>query len=64
MKPTVQPAQARICLKKFLSQNGMKQGDALSSLFLTFFLGICHQEGSRETGRTEIEWDTSASGLS
>jgi hypothetical protein len=22
--------------------------------------GICHQEGPRETGRTETEWDTSA----
>jgi hypothetical protein len=24
---------------------------------------MCHQEGPRKTGGTEIEWDTSASGL-
>jgi hypothetical protein len=24
--------------------------------------GVCHQEGPREPGRTDIEWDTSAFG--
>jgi hypothetical protein len=42
---------------KFTVQNGLKQGDALSPLPLNFVLG------PREIGRTETEWDTSASGL-
>jgi hypothetical protein len=28
-----------------------------------FCFAICHQEGPREPGGTEIEWDTSAFGL-
>jgi hypothetical protein len=48
---------------KFTVQNGLKQGDALSPLLLNFAFGIDYQRGQRETGRTETEWDTSASGL-
>jgi hypothetical protein len=33
------------------------------TIALQLCFGICHQKGSREPGRTEIEWDTSASGL-
>jgi hypothetical protein len=46
---------------KFTVQNGLKQGDALSQLLFNF--GVCHQEGPREPGRTDVEWDTSAFGL-
>jgi hypothetical protein len=40
---------------KFTIQNGLNQEDAFELCF-----GICHQEGPRETGRTDMEWDTSA----
>jgi hypothetical protein len=45
---------------KFTIQNGLKQGKALSPL-LAFQLcfGICHWEGPRELGRTEIELNSS-----
>jgi hypothetical protein len=45
----------------FPIQNRLKQADVLSSLLSTL-LGIHHQKGSSEPGRTEIEWDTSAFG--
>jgi hypothetical protein len=41
---------------KFTVRNGLKQGDALSSLLLNCF-GICCQEGPGEPGRTDTEWD-------
>jgi hypothetical protein len=43
---------------KFSIENGLKQGDAFQIYF-----GICHQEGLREPGGTDTEWDTSAFGL-
>jgi hypothetical protein len=48
--------------EKFLIHNGLKKGYAISPAFQLYF-GICHQKGPRGTGRTESEWDTSASGL-
>jgi hypothetical protein len=45
----------------FPIQNGLKQGDALSPLLFNFALE--YAEGSGKPGGTEIEWDTSASGL-
>jgi hypothetical protein len=47
----------------FPIQNGLKQGDALSPLLFNFAFRISHSEGPGKPGGTEIEWDTSASGL-
>jgi hypothetical protein len=38
--------------EKFTVQNGLKQGDCFSTLF-----------GDMQSGGTDTEWDTSASGL-
>jgi hypothetical protein len=44
---------------KFRIQNGLKKRDFIATAFQLCF-GICQQEGPREPGRTEIEWDISA----
>jgi hypothetical protein len=46
----------------FTIQNGLKQGDALSPLLFKLLWNM-RQEGPRERGRTDTEWDTSAFGL-
>jgi hypothetical protein len=43
---------------------GLKQGDALSSLLFNFALEYVIRKVAEKPGGTEIEWDTSASGLS
>jgi hypothetical protein len=54
---------SKVLIGKNLSiQNGLKQGDALSSLLFNFALE-CHQEGPRKSGSTATEWNTSAPGL-
>jgi hypothetical protein len=47
---------------KFTIENGLKQRDFITTAFQLCFR-ICHQEGSREPGGTDTEWDTSAFGL-
>jgi hypothetical protein len=47
----------------FPIQNGLKQGDALSPLLLNFALEYAIRKVQGKPGGTEIEWDTSASGL-
>jgi hypothetical protein len=44
-------------------QNGVKQEDILSSLFLNFDLEYAVNKVQEKPGGTEIEWNTSASGL-
>jgi hypothetical protein len=46
----------------FPIRNGLKQGDTLSPLLLTLFYNMPLGR-SRKPGGTEIEWETSASGL-
>jgi hypothetical protein len=57
-----------VCIGKHLSdsfpiQNGLKQGDALSSLLFNFALEYAIRKVRGKPGGTEIERDTSASGL-
>jgi hypothetical protein len=40
--------------------DGLRDGDVLSPLTFNFAYGIRFQEGPRELGGIEIEWDTSA----
>jgi hypothetical protein len=47
----------------FPVQNGLKQGDDLLSLLFNFCYRICHYEGPGKPNGTEIEWNTSTSGL-
>jgi hypothetical protein len=49
----------RMCLNETY---GTVQIGFVSIAFQLCF-GICHQEGPREPGRTETEWDTSSCGL-
>jgi hypothetical protein len=50
-------------LSKFSIENGLKQGDALSPLLLNSALEYAIRTVQEKEGRTETEWDTSASGL-
>jgi hypothetical protein len=59
---------SKVCIGKYLSymftiQNGLKQGYAFITIALQLCFGVCHQEGPREPGKTEIEWDTLDFGL-
>jgi hypothetical protein len=47
----------------FAIQNGSKQGNALSPLLFNFALEYAIRKVWKKSGWTEIEWDTSASGL-
>jgi hypothetical protein len=47
----------------FHVKNGLKHGDALSPLLFNFALEYAINEAPRETGRAEIEWNTSPFGL-
>jgi hypothetical protein len=48
---------------KFSIENDLKQGDSLITIAFQLCFRICHQEGPREPGGTDTEWDTSAFGL-
>lgn len=50
---------------KFPVQNGLKQGDCFITIAfkLCCRISVCHQEGPRKQGGTEIEQDTATSGL-
>jgi hypothetical protein len=47
----------------FPVQNGLKQGDASSSLLFNFALEYAIRETEKKSGRTGTEWNTSAPGL-
>jgi hypothetical protein len=49
----------KVTSDRFPLENGLKQGDTII-LAVQLCFGICHEEGSREPGRAEIEWDTPA----
>jgi hypothetical protein len=56
---------SEMCINKHLTDNfpmqsGLKQGDVLSLVLFNFALEYASK---RSPGRTEIKWDTSASGL-
>jgi hypothetical protein len=59
---------SEFCIRNHLSdsfpiQNGLEQGDALSPLLFNFALEYAIRKDPGKPGGTEIEWDTSASGL-
>jgi hypothetical protein len=54
---------SKLMSESFPIQNGLKQGDALSPLFLNFALEYATRIGSVKPGVTEVKWDTSSSGL-
>jgi hypothetical protein len=59
---------SKVCIGKHLSdslriQNGLKQGNALSPLIFNFALEDAVRKDQEKPGGTEIEWDTSTSGL-
>jgi hypothetical protein len=47
----------------FPTQNGLKQGDALSSLLFNFASEYAITKSPRKSSQFGIEWDTSAIGL-
>jgi hypothetical protein len=51
----------KMCLNETYSF--LKQGHAFITIAFQLCFGICNQGGPRESGRTKIEWDTSAFGL-
>jgi hypothetical protein len=46
--------------EKFTVQNGLKKRRCFITTAFQLYFGICHQEGPRETGRTDTEWDTTS----
>jgi hypothetical protein len=48
---------------KFTVHNSLKTRRCFITIAFQLCFEICHQEGPRETGRSETEWDTSAFGL-
>jgi hypothetical protein len=59
---------SKVCIGKHLSdsfsiQNGLKREAALSPVLFYFALEYAIKEGPGNPDGTEIEWDTSASGL-
>jgi hypothetical protein len=64
MKPIiVESMQIKNLSDTFCIANGLKEGDALLPLLFIFVLEYVFKKGPRKPGETEIEWDTSASGL-
>ena len=52
-----------MCLDRFPIRNGLKQGDALSTLLFNFAFEYAIKGGSGKPGWLETKWYTSASGL-
>jgi hypothetical protein len=55
-------AVGKDCQRRLLSRPKFVRACSATDLFRLCF-GICHQEGQREAGRTDIEWDISAFGI-